>query len=222
MAVLVAIYLVVVLAAWASGNDALVAFCVFALVTAVLARGLVMRKTWAWLVWIATGAGLLVLTANGHGRLALDLVAVAINLALAILFGASLRNGHMPLIARAISVIEGPERLALPRVAGYARKLTAAWTGLFVIQTMIFVIMIAWWLPSVAANEQLHRWGVTYLHLGGLLLPALFMAVELGFRRWYLRHIPHLSLHVFMHRLLHNWPGLLRDSAAHDGREQQS
>ncbi len=217
--VLVAVYLVVVLAAWSSGNDALVAFCVFALVTAVLARGLVRRKAWAWLGWVTTSAGLLALTLNGNGRLALDLVAVAINLSLALLFGSTLRRGHLPLIARAIRTIEGPERLALPRVAGYARSLTAAWAGLFLIQTMIFATMLAWWLPRVAANEQLYRWGMTYLHVGGLLLPALFMAVEIAFRRWYLRHIPHLSLPVFMHRLLQNWPGLLRDSATPDRAE---
>lgn len=219
MIFLVAVYLVVVLAAWSSGNDPLVAFCVFALVTAVLTHGLLARKMWAWLTWIGLSAGLLALTLYGHGRLALDLLAVAINLALAILFGSSLRNGRIPLIARAILAIEGRERLAIPRVATYARKLTAAWTGLFLIQAVIFCIMLAWWLPRIAADEQLHRWGMTYLHLGGLLLPAIFMALEIGFRRWHLRDIPHLSLPVFMHRLLHNWPGLLRDASVRDEKE---
>lgn len=216
---LVAIYLGVVLAAWSSGNDLLVAFCVFALVTAVLAKSLAARKLWAWLSWVVLSAGLLALTLNGNGRVALDLLPVAINLALAILFGLSLRKGHMPLIARAICAIEGPERLALPRVAGYARFLTTAWAGLFVVQALIFSIMLAWWLPGIAADKMLHDWGTTYLHVGGLLLPAIFMALELVFRRWYLRHIPHLSLLDFMHRLVSNWPDLLRDSAAADNKE---
>ncbi|MGB0132355.1 xanthomonadin biosynthesis protein [Dokdonella sp.] len=216
---LVAAYLAVALTAWSSGNDLLVAFCVFALITAVLARSLVARKPWAWLSWTILSAGLLALTLNGHGRIALDLVPVAINLALAALFGVSLRPGRTPLIARAISAIEGPERLVLPRVAGYARMLTGAWMGLFLTQAAVFSIMLAWWLPRVAADTKLHAWGTTYLHVGGLLLPALFMAIEFGFRRWYLRHIPHLSLLDFMQRLVTNWPGLLRESATSDDKE---
>jgi uncharacterized membrane protein len=215
----IASYVVLAIAAWSRESAVLSALCVVLLVTAVLARGLAAGKAWAWASWIALCAGVLALTLNGQGRLALDLVPVAINLALACLFGWSLRDGHMPLIARAIQAIEGPERLAMPRVAGYARALTAAWTGLFIVQVVVFSVLLAWWLPMVAGHARLHSWGMTYLHVGGFLLPAVFMALEFGFRHWYLRHIPHDSLPVFMKRLMNSWPGLLRGSTSHDRRE---
>jgi magnesium-transporting ATPase (P-type) len=213
VALVIALYLLLVLASWTTGSELLSAACVALLVTAVLAQPMLARKAWAWVTWLFIVSGVLVLTAYGHGRIAFDLIPVLINLALAILFGLTLRRNSRPLIARAICAIEGPQHLSLPRVAGYARALTIAWTCLFLIQAFLLVVMLVWWLPSVAANERLHFWGMNYLHIGGYLLPALFMGVEYAFRRWYLRHLPHVPLHVFLQKLVQNWHGLLRDSA---------
>ncbi|MEZ5460336.1 MAG: xanthomonadin biosynthesis protein [Dokdonella sp.] len=213
VAIAIALYLLLVLAAWTTGSEPLSAACVALLVTAVLAQPMLARKAWAWICWLILGSGLLVLSLNGYGRIALDLVPVLINVALAILFGLTLRRASTPLIARAICAIEGPEHLKLPRVAGYARALTIAWTCLFLIQAFLLVLMLVWWLPSIAENERLHSWGMNYVHIGGYLLPAAFMAIEYAFRRWYLRHLPHVPLHVFLQKLVQNWHGLLRDSA---------
>lgn len=212
VAIVIGAYLLLVLAALLLAHARLAAACVALLVTAVLAQPMIARKPWAWVTWFIACGGVLALAVSGHGLLSLDLVPMAINLALATLFGLSLRRGHTPLIARAICAIEGPERLALPRVAGYARALTFAWAGLFLAQAVAFVVMLVWWLPSVAANETLHAWGLRALHICGYLLPVLFMACEYAFRRWYLRHLPHVPLPEFLHKLASNWHGLLRDS----------
>jgi hypothetical protein len=70
----------------------------------------------------------------------------------------------------------------------------------------------------MSATEQAgHPWIQTWLHVGGYLLPAVFMLAEYAFRRWYLRHLPHVAPQVFLERLLRNWHQLLRDAEPADG-----
>jgi hypothetical protein len=205
-------YAALVLVAWLTGSDALSALCVVLLVSAVLAPGMRRHSRPAWTAWIVLVGAVVLLTFGGHGRTALDLVPLAINFGLAILFGISLSGAHTPLIARAIIAIEGAERLALPRVAGYARMLTLAWTVVFLIQVVVFVALMFWWLPRLAVDSSAHAWAITWLHVGGYALPAVFMVIEYAFRRWYLRHLPHVPARQFAQQLIRNWPQLLRDS----------
>lgn len=214
---LVAGYAALLLVAWLTGNDALSAICVVIPVSVVLAPRLRAQSARAWLLWVVLVGGVVAMTAGGHARTALDLVPLAINLALGALFASSLGPARTPLIARAIIAIEGREHLGLPRVAGYARALTAAWAGLFLVQSVLFIGVLGWWLPGVAGDDPAHAWLVAWLHAGGFLLPALFMLAEYGFRRWYLRHVPHLPAQLFLRRLVRNWPQLLRDGEATAG-----
>jgi hypothetical protein len=212
VASIIAGYAALVLAAWYTGNDALSALCVVLLISAVLAPSLRRFSRAAWAAWILLVGSVVALTFSGHGRTALDLVPLAINLGLAYLFGISLTGTHTPLISRAIIAIEGAERLALPRVAGYARMLTLAWTVVFLVQVLLFVVLMFWWLPRLAIDSPAHAWAMTWLHVGGYLLPAAFMVIEYAFRRWYLRHLPHVPAREFAQQLIRNWPQLLRDS----------
>lgn len=205
-------YVVLVLVAWITGSDVLSAICVVLLVSAILSAQLRKHSPTAWFAWLAVVIGVLILTVSGHGRIALDLVPLVFNLGLAILFGRSLTGGRSPLIARAIVAIEGAERLQLPRVETYARLLTLAWTVIFAIQVVIFILLLAWWLPTLPVDSNVHRWAMIWLHVGGYSLPAFFMLVEFMFRRWYLRHIPHASPALFIRQLAENWPKLLRDT----------
>ena len=209
---MIAGYIMLVLIAWLTASDVLSAMCVVVLVSVVLAPALRRKSPGAWIAWLVIVGGVVVLTFNGHGRTALDLVPLAVNLGLAILFGISLSVGHTPLIARAIVAIEGAERLALPRVERYARMLTLAWSLVFAIQVVLFALLMSWWLPQLAIDSVAHHWAMIWLHVGGYLLPAGFMVVEYVFRRWYLRHIPHVPPRQFLQQLVRNWPQLLRDS----------
>jgi hypothetical protein len=204
-------YAALVIAALLSGNSVLAALCTAVLVSIVLGRSLVARKPWAWIVWIVLIGSIAALTLSGRGQLTFDVIPVAINLALAVFFGHTLLGSRMPLVARAIIVIEGRERLALPRVAAYACCLTAVWTLLFLAQTILFVVLLGWVLPHAAASGQAQPLATAYLHFGGYLVPALFMPIEYAFRRWYLRHVPHESPQRFIQRLARNWPRLLLD-----------
>ncbi len=208
----VAGYLALVAIAWWTGNDSLSAICVVLLVSAVLGSRLRTGSRGAWLIWMLVVAGVATLAFNGQGRIALDLVPLAINIGLAALFGLSLTGTHTPFIARAIIAIDGRDRLDQPRVAGYARALTLAWALLFAVQSVAFVLLMFVWMPRLPGDSRAHAWATTWLHVGGYLLPAVFMFVEYGIRRWYLRHIPHAPPRQFVYQLVRNWPQLLRDT----------
>lgn len=205
----VLIYLALAATAAITGNNVLSVVCVMILVSVVLAPRLRAGRALAWGAWLIIAATLGLLAARDHGAIALDLVPAFINLALAALFGATLGRGQMPLIARVIIAMEGHERLALPRVADYARALTKAWTLLFVLQAVVLFGIVAARHGAFAGSAS--PLAIGYLHFGGYLLPALFMLAEFAFRRRYLNHIPHDSLGCFMQRLVRNWPRLLRD-----------
>ncbi len=209
--VAIAGYGLLVGAALLTGNDLLCALCAVVLVSVVLGRALRAGRFAAWLGWCAMVGGIGWLTWLGQGRLTLDVLPIAINLALAALFGHTLLAGRTPLVARAIIVIEGRDRLALPRVAGYATALTATWTALFLVQAGLFIVLLAWVLPQAIAHGEARPLALAYLHFGGYLVPVCFMLIEYGFRRWYLRHVPHVSMLQFAQRLVRNWHGLLRD-----------
>lgn len=211
IAVAVLAYAALAVIAATTANGILSVLCVLILVTFVLASRLLAGRLLAWLIWFGVTALLVWLGARGRGVIALDLVPAVINAGLAWLFGSTLGRGRTPLVARAIIAIEGREHLALPRVAGYARRLTEAWTLLFVVQAIALFAVVA------ARNGLLgtapSSFALAFLHFGGYVVPALFMLGEYVFRRWYLRHVPHHSLRAFIERLAHNWPRLLRDRA---------
>ena len=66
--------------------------------------------------------------------------------------------------------------------------------------------------PPFAITGDGWRW---YLHLGSYATVLAFLVVEYAFRRWHLRHIPHVPLPVFVARLVRRWPALAR-SVMHD------
>ena len=63
------------------------------------------------------------------------------------------------------------------------------------------------------AHAAAWRW---YLHLGSYLVVCAFLVLEYAWRRWRLRHVPHLPLPIFLARLARRWPSLLRSLAGGD------
>lgn len=214
-------YVVLALAGWYTGSTWLDVVAAFVLVTLFLLPGLRARSIGAWLAWLASGTLLGVLAARGAGRFALDLMPALVNAILCTLFARTLKSGRQPLIARFIGVIEGDERLALPGVAPYARGLTIAWSLLLGTQACALVLLaaslpgapLAAWAAMPPAHAAAWRW---YLHLGSYLVVCAFLVLEYAWRRWRLRHVPHLPLPIFLARLARRWPSLLRSLAGGD------
>lgn len=213
----VAVYVLLLAGAAFTGSVWLDELAAFALAGLLLLPGLRRLRVSAWLAWFAAGVAFALLGLHGNGRFALDCMPVLVNVALCSVFARTLVRGREPLIARIIEVLEGRARLALPRVAGYARALTWAWALLFAAQAALLTLLAVCAQPHgllatfgiaspLAADGA--AWGF-YQHVGSYALAPTFMVAEYAFRRWYLRHIPHVSLPRFAVRLARRWPGLL-------------
>ena len=200
---------VLFVAAHVSANNWLNEAALFALVSLLLQSGLRRRKPLAWSAWLACAAALVALGNRGNGHLALDILPAVLNAAFCVVFASTLVRGSTPLIARLIEAIEGSARLALPRVAGYARALTWAWALLLGVQAVVLAWLAMRDIGVMAHNSLSASWR-WYLHLGGFALVPAFLILEYAFRRWWLRHIPHASLAQFLIQLARNWPLLMR------------
>jgi uncharacterized membrane protein len=211
-------YLVVLVLALASGLVWLEDIAALLLATLLLWPGLRSRSIVAGVLWAMTALGVAALSMSGRGTLALDFMPVMVNAALCHLFARTLAKDSDPLIARVIAVLESPARLALPRVADYARSLTWAWALLLGAQATLLTILILCAVPDgllaafgvkppVEISGSLWRW---YLHLGSYATVLAFLIVEYAYRRWHLRHIAHVSLPTFVTRLVRRWPALVQ------------
>ena len=222
-ALVLLVYVVVLVAAFASARAWLEELAAFMLISLLLWPALRRRSVVAGSMWLIAAIAIAALALAGRGALALDFMPVMVNAALSALFAQTLARGSEPLIARVIAVLETPERLTLPRVAAYARALTLAWSVLLGAQAIVLALLILCAVPDgllasfgieppVAITGNGWRW---YLHLGSYTTVLAFLVVEYAFRRWYLRHIEHVSLPVFVTRLVRRWPALSR-SVMHD------
>lgn len=146
----------------------------------------------------------------GGDRLALDLMPVLINAVLCAIFARTLTPGRQTLVARAILALEGPERLALPGVASYARKLTLTWALLLGVQAVVLLILVLCNSPGITSPIALQP-GVVhwYLHVGSYAVVIAFMLLEYGFRRWHMRGVPHPHFGQFCVHLAQRWPALV-------------
>ena len=176
------------------------------LLTAWLAPRLRAGHRAAWLGWTLSAAAAAVLARMGYANAVLEGVPVGIVAAISTWFGVSLRAGREPRVARFIRVLEGADTLQQPRVAGYARGVTAFWCLLLGAQALVLALL----LVAGLAGMTLAAWVLAYQHIGGYLVIPLAFILEYAFRRGYLRHLPHAGLHAQGLRLVRCWPQLLR------------
>ena len=222
-------YVGVLAAAFASGREWLAELATLMVVSLVLWPGLRRLSPAAIVLWLLSAAAIVALAVAGNGGIALDFLPVIINLALCALFARTLVPGSEPLIVRLIAVIESPERVALPRVAGYARALTWVWAIVLGAQALLLTLLIVCAVPDgllarfgiappIAIVGSDWRW---FLDLGSYATVLVLLVLEYAFRRWYLRHIPHVALPVFMSRLVRRWPAVAH-SVMHDSHAEVS
>jgi uncharacterized membrane protein len=191
---------------------------VLLLLSFLLMPMLVAGQPLAWAIWIGGTALMLFLGAYGLLPLVLDLVPILVNALLAWVFGRTLVHGRQSLVAHFIGTIEGPERLALPGVTHYARRLTLFWTLLLACQAAVLSFLLACAEPGglLAMTGVATRWSVpaawaqAYAHIGSYMTLVVAFLGEYAYRRVRLRHIPHASLHTLALQLALRWPQLLR------------
>lgn len=107
---------------------------------------------------------------------------VAINAALALVFGASLRPQHEPVI----SIFARFEQGKLPPdLVRYTRQLTWIWTTLFTAMAAITLIL--------ALAGAIKTWSL-FANIVNYALVALLFVGEFLYRRWRFRHYHHATL----------------------------
>ncbi|TAL87230.1 MAG: xanthomonadin biosynthesis protein [Rhodanobacter sp.] len=193
------------------------------LLTALMWPRLLGRQLRGWLVWLGALGVLGLLWRYRLADLLLEAVPLLVSALLAYGFGRTLATAE-PLVARFIVVLEGPERLAQPGVARYARQVTWYWTLLLSGQALLLSILLVAGRPAgplarFGASVPWHfseRLAAGWLHFGGYLLILAAFALEYAYRRWHLRHLEHLSPRQTITQLIRHWPQLVgsRDSVA--------
>lgn len=197
---------------------AAIALLLIALGLPVLRR----RSVIGMAVWLVFAILMLCAALSGHLQLAFSALPIVILIAVATLFARTLQSGREPLIARCIRVVESEQRLALPGVAGYARGVTLYWACVLAAQAAVLTVLLICAVPGglldtfginvpFAIPRSALAW---YPEAGCWAVFAIVFALEYGFRRWRLRHLPHPSLRGFLTRLVQRWPQLVRDEVA--------
>jgi uncharacterized membrane protein len=114
----------------------------------------------------------------------------------------------MPLIARMIAAIDGPDMLNDPAIAAYARGLTRLWS------LYQFALALIGVLLAVAAWSGARAPLLPGPRLFGLLLPLLVAALllaEFALRPRLLPQAPRHSLPAFVRGIARAWPLVLAD-----------
>ncbi|WP_238149852.1 xanthomonadin biosynthesis protein [Dyella jiangningensis] len=188
------------------------------LLTLLMGPALAARRIGAWVLWTLVLAVMGWLWMRGFVGLLLECVPIAINVLVASLFGRSLRHGSTPLIARFIEAVEGPERLQVPGLTHYARRLTWFWTLLTALQAGVLAALVlcaepGGLLASIGIASPLpvrSDWAQSYVHIGGYVVIAAAFLLEHVYRRWHLRHLTHPRLHELVLGIAARWPQLVR------------
>jgi uncharacterized membrane protein len=176
---LYSLYPVVVCIAFASGRPRV------ALATTCLALGILLVTLRGWRVpGIILLAAVPMVLLSAVGAMAQPLVFVppiALNLALAFLFGRSLRAGHEPLISTFARMERGKLE---PDLAHYTRALTGVWVAFFVGAAVLSALLAATAPPAV--------WG-WFVAVGNQVAVAVLFVGEYGFRRLRFPQYQHAS-----------------------------
>ena len=145
---------------------------------------LIVRSRTALLVGVLL-AGLLGAAVLSHQQVLAALPSIALNLMLAGVFGATLRQGETPLIVRIAEIDDG---VLTPQFARYLRALTQAWAMFFITMAGLSLMLMLyapfeWW--SLFVN-------VLTWPLVGMMFAAEWMVRRFGFKEL----PPHTPLHI--------------------------
>lgn len=192
------------------------------LVALLLAKPLQARRPWAWLLWLACLLLLLTPLAARWAPLALLLPATVVNACLAWLFGHTLRGGREPLVARMVRLLHAEDPVRDPAVWGYARTVTAWWTGLFCCNALVTLALALvatpgglllqlgftpWWpLPA--------SWWSYFANFGCYLLVGVLFLGEFTLRQRRFPWQPYGNLFDFLRRAVAIGPALAAELAA--------
>jgi uncharacterized membrane protein len=190
-------------------NSAALTIAALTLLAAIsLLPGLARGAPAAWLAVPLVGAAYWWLSSVDQQVLVLYLPPIIVPAFLAYVFGNTLRPGRTPLISQMIRLLHAPGEEPEPAVWSYARRLTAAWTAVFV-ALVIFNLLLAALAepdgllrasglePPLAVSHE--TWSL-FTNLIEYLLVAAFFVVEYVYRRQRFPRQPYRNMLDFLRR----------------------
>jgi uncharacterized membrane protein len=218
LAVLAVAYPVLAHLAVARRSAGLAAAAIAVLLLIATVPGIVAPRRAAWIA-LAVGIALLAaVTATAQATLLLYLPPVAINAFLAWLFGHTLLGARVPLIERLVRVLHDEPALD-PAIPPYARRLTLAWTLLFVVLGTIALVLALLAVPDgillalgvappVAVPREVWSWTANVLNY---VVVGVFFALEYLWRKRYFPRQPYASFADFVRRCAAAGPRVWRE-----------
>jgi len=201
-------------------NSAGLTIAALTLLAAVsLLPGLARGAIGAWLAVPLVGAASWWLSSVEQPVLALYLPPIVVPAFLAGVFGNTLRSGRTPLISQLIRLLQAPAD-AEPESAVwvYARRLTAAWTALFVALATFNLLLAAFVEPDGLLRASGIEPGLAVSHevwslctnLLEYLLVAAFFVIEYAYRRQRFPRQPYRNMFDFLRRMVAAMPRITR------------
>jgi uncharacterized membrane protein len=137
---------------------------------------------------------------------------------LAYMFGNTLRPGRTPLISQLIRVLYAPGEEPEPAVWSYARRLTAAWTALFVALAAFNLLLAALAEPDGLLRAGgidppfpvSHELWSLFTNLLDYLIVAAFFVIEYAYRRQRFPRQPYRNMFDFLRRTAAAMPRIRR------------
>jgi uncharacterized membrane protein len=188
------------------------------LATISLLPGLARGAAAAWLAVPLIGAAYWWLSGVEQPVLPLYLPPIIVPAFLAYVFGNTLRPGRTPLISQLISLLHAPGDEPESAVWSYARRLTTAWTALFVTFAAFNLVLAALAEPDgllrasgieppLAVSHEL--WSL-FTNLIEYLMVAAFFVIEYAYRRQRFPRQPYRNMFDFLRRMVAVMPRMRR------------
>jgi uncharacterized membrane protein len=201
-------------------NSAGLTIAALTLLAAVsLLPGLARGALRAWLAVPLVGAASWWLSSVEQPVLALYLPPIVVPAFLAGVFGNTLRSGRTPLISQLIRLLQAPgDDEPESAVWVYARRLTAAWTAMFVALATFNLLLAAFVEPDGLLRASGIEPGIALSHevwslftnLLEYLLVAAFFVIEYAYRRQRFPRQPYRNMFDFLRRMVAAMPRITR------------
>jgi uncharacterized membrane protein len=184
----------------------------------LLLPGLARGAAAAWLAVPLVGAAYWWLSSVDQPVLPLYLPPIIVPAFLAYVFGNTLRPGRTPLISQLIRLLHASGEEPEPAVWSYARRLTAAWTAMFVVLATFNLLLAALAEPDGLLRASgieppfaiSHETWSLFTNLIEYLLVAAFFVIEYAYRRQRFPRQPYRNMLDFLRRTAAAMPRIRR------------
>jgi uncharacterized membrane protein len=170
------------------------------LALSALLHSLVQGRLAAWLIVPVLIGGCWWLVRSSMNVLPLYFPPVLVPAFLAWIFGQTLLPGRTPLIEQLVQLLHAPDAVPEDAALVYARRLTLAWTVLF--------IGLATTNLGLAVLAEPEQWSL-FANLIAYVIVVAFFAVEYAYRHRRFPVQPYRNMLEFLQRLLANLPALV-------------